>query len=103
MSASPALYRKPPASGVSVLTPFLRHVNTGTLAFVMFVAVALLNTTHGKDSEPRESTPPKAAKSEVVIDYFSFSPKTLTTPVGATVAKKDTQAVSAQLTDEKFH
>jgi uncharacterized membrane protein len=66
----------------------------------MFVAVALLNTTHGKDSA---STPPKAAKTEVVIDNFSFSPKTLTAPVGATVTKKDTQAVSAQLTDEKFH
>ena len=100
MSASPAHYPKPPASCVSVLTAFLRHVNTGTLAFVMFVAVALLNTTHGKDSA---STPPKAAKTEVVIDYFSFSPKTLTAPVGATVTKKDTQTVSAQLTDEKFH
>jgi plastocyanin len=102
MSASPAHYHKPTRC-VSVLSPFLGHVNTGTLALVMFVAVALLNTTHGKNSEPRESIPPKAAKTEVVIDNFSFSPKTLRAPVGTTVAKKDTQAVSAQLTDEKFN
>jgi plastocyanin len=56
----------------------------------MFVALALLSSTHGKDSEPKESTPPKAAKTEVVIDNFSFSPRTLTAPVGTTMAKKKT-------------
>ena len=85
MSPSPAHYPKPPASCASALTPFLRHLNTGTLAFVMFVALALLSSTHGKDSETRESAPQKAAKTEVVIDNFSFSPKTITVPIGATV------------------
>jgi plastocyanin len=66
-------------------SPFLRHLNTGTLAFVMFVALALLSSTHGKNSEARESAPPKATKTEVVIDNFSFSPKTTTVPIGATV------------------
>jgi plastocyanin len=85
MSASPAHYRKPATRCVTVLTPFIRHVNTGTLAFVMFVAFALLSSIRGKDSETRGSAPPKAPETEVVIDNFSFSPKTFTVPVGATV------------------
>src|SRR6266487_1125202 len=85
MPASPVHYQNRTTRSVSVLSPFLRHVNTGTLALVLFVAVALLNTTHGKNSEPRESTPTKAAKTEVVSDNFSLSPKTFTVPPGATV------------------
>ena len=57
----------------------------GALAFVMFGALAFLNATQGTDSETRGSAPPKAPKTEVVIDNFSFSPKTFTVPVGATV------------------
>src|SRR6266480_1852560 len=85
MSASPAHYRKPATRCVTVLTPFLRHLNTGTLAFVLFVALALLNTMRGKEPETRESAPANATKTEVIIGNFSFSPKTLTVPVGATV------------------
>ena len=86
MSASPTHYRKPATRCVTVLTPFLRHLNTGTLAFVLFVALALLNTMRGKEPETIESAPAKATKAEVVIDHFSFSPKTFTVPAGATVA-----------------
>ena len=71
---------------VTVITPFLRHLNTGTLAFVLFVALALLSTMRGKEPETRESAPAKATKTEVVIDNFSFLPKTFTVPAGATVA-----------------
>jgi plastocyanin len=39
----------------------------------------------GKEPETRESAPAKATKTEVVIDNFSFSPKTFTVPAGATV------------------
>ncbi len=85
MSASPAPYRKPATRSVAVLTPFLRHLNTGTLAFVLFVALALLSTMRGKEPETRESAPAKATKTEVVIGNFNFSPKTFTVPVGATV------------------
>ena len=58
-----------------MLTPLIRHVNTGTLAFVLFVALALLSATHGKDSETRESAPLKATKTEVVIDNLAFRDK----------------------------
>jgi plastocyanin len=85
MSASPVHDHKRTARCVSVLSPFLRHVNTGTLAFVLFIALALLSTMRGKEPETRGSAPAKASKIEVVIDNFSFSPKTLTLPAGATV------------------
>src|SRR5207247_6705265 len=70
---------------VSGLSPFLRHGNTRTLAFVLFIALSLLSTMRGKEPETRESAPAKASKIEVVIDNFSFSPKTFTLPAGATV------------------
>lgn len=85
MSASPTPYRKPTTKCVTVLTPFLRHLNTGTLAFFLFVALALLSTMRGKEPETRESAPAKSTKTEVVIDNFSFSPKTFTVPAGGTV------------------
>ena len=68
MSTSPAHYRKPATRCVTALTPFLRHLNTGTLAFVLFVALALLSNMHGKEPETRESAPAGTAKSEVIID-----------------------------------
>ena len=82
MSGSPAPYRTRCAT---ILAPFLRHLNTGTLAFFMLVALALLSSIHGKNSETRESAPAKATKSEIVIDNFSFSPKTFAVPAGGAV------------------
>src|SRR5438034_9814694 len=67
MSASPVHYQNRTTRSVSVITSFLRHLNTGTLALVMFVALALLSTTHGRKAETRESTPAKATTSEVII------------------------------------
>jgi hypothetical protein len=40
----------------------------GTLAFIMFVVLALLNTTHGNEAETRESAHAGTTKSEVIID-----------------------------------
>jgi plastocyanin len=57
----------------------------GTLALAMFVVLALLSSTHGNDSQTRDSAPVKATKTEVTIDNFSFAPNTLTLSVGATV------------------
>ena len=85
MSASPTHYRKPATRCVTVLTPFLRHLNTGTLAFFMLVALASLTSMRGKEAETKASIPVKASKTEVLIDNFSFSPKTFTVPAGATV------------------
>ena len=85
MSASPRQYQRRIARRVTVLSPLLRHLNTGTLAFVLFVALTLLSTMRGKEPETRESAPAKATKIEIVIDNFSFSPKTFTVAPGAAV------------------
>ena len=85
MLASPLNHQKHTARRVSVLCPLLKHLNTGTLAFAWFVAVTLLSSRHGKDSETRPSAPVKAIKTEVAVDNFSFSPNTLTLPARATV------------------
>jgi plastocyanin len=51
----------------------------------MFVAFALLSSIRGKESEIRDLAFTKTTKTEVVIDNFSFSPKTFTVPAGAAV------------------
>ena len=85
MSALPIHYQKRSVRCVSVITPFLRRLNMGTLAFVLFVALALMNTMRGKEPETKASAPAKATKTEVVIGNFNFSPKTFTVPAGAAV------------------
>jgi plastocyanin len=85
MSASVAHYHRPAVKCVSVLSPFLRHLNTGTLAFVLFIAFTLISSIRGKESENRDLASDDAAKSEVIISDFAFSPKTVTVPVGTTV------------------
>src|SRR5207249_5472660 len=67
MSASPVHDHKRTARCVSVLSPFLRHLNTGTLAFVLFVALALLSTMRGKEPETREAAHDRDRESELTI------------------------------------
>jgi hypothetical protein len=55
--ASPPRGQKHRLNAVSILTPFLRHLNTGTLAFVMFVSLAVLSPTRGTDFENAGSAP----------------------------------------------
>jgi plastocyanin len=85
MSASRALCPKSSIRYVSVLTLFLRHLNTATLAFFLLVALAALTSIRGKEAETKASIRIKATKTEVAIANFSFSPKTFTVPAGATV------------------
>src|SRR6266550_519250 len=98
-------HQKHTARRVSVLCPLLKHLNTGTLAFAMFVAVALLSSTDGEDSETRASAPVKAIKTEVAIDNFSFSTNTLTLPVRATVTwiNHDNVPHVVASADNQFH
>ena len=77
MKTDNRLSRRIPASGVhehkqpqrslAPLSPFLKHVNMPTLALLMFLGVALLNTTDGKDAQTKE---PAAgiSNTEVVTD-----------------------------------
>jgi hypothetical protein len=40
-----------PGTWLAALFPLLRYLNTRTLALLMFVGFAFLNTTHGKDPQ----------------------------------------------------
>jgi len=55
--ASPPRGQSHRLKAVSILTPFLRHLNTGTLAFIMFVSLAVLSPTRGTDFENAGSAP----------------------------------------------
>ena len=58
-------HRPPTSSGadnnqrgtwLAAVLPLLRYLNTGTLAFSLFVGFAVLNTTHGKDAQTDKPT-----------------------------------------------
>jgi plastocyanin len=105
MSTSPSHYRKPATRCMTVLTPFLRHLNTGTLAFFLLIALASLTNMRGKEAETKASIPVKASRTEVAIDNFSFSPKTFTVPAGATVTWTNHDNVPHVITsdDDRFN
>jgi len=54
MFASP-LYHQKPGTGKAQST-FLKYLSQPTLAFVMFIALALLSSIGGKESETKKST-----------------------------------------------
>jgi hypothetical protein len=65
--ASPLRSQKHNLRAASILTPFLRHLNTGTLAFVMFVSLAVLSPIRGRDFENAGS----AAANQGYLQVFS--------------------------------
>jgi plastocyanin len=85
MTTSPAHYPRSATKCVTVLTPFLRHLNTGTLAIFLFVALASLTSIRGREVETKGSTSVEADKNEIAIGDFSFSPKMFTLSPGAAV------------------
>ena len=87
MFASPIQNHRPrqTAKFSRAASPFLRHLNTGTLAFFLLVALASLTSIRGRETETKGSIAADANKTGIIIADFSFSPKTLTVPAGATV------------------
>jgi plastocyanin len=85
MTTSPAYYPRSATKCVTVLIPFLRHLNTGTLAISLFVALAALTSIRGREVEAKGSIPVEAAKKEIAIADFTFSPKMFTVSPGAMV------------------
>src|SRR5947207_14262564 len=59
-------YHGPGTKGSAVTCRFLKQLNMGTLACAMFVALALLSNTQGKDAGPGKLSAPRSAKTEVV-------------------------------------
>ena len=78
-SAFDVSYHGPDTKGSPVACRFLRQLNMGTLACAMFVALALLSNTPGKDAGPGKLSAPRAAKTQVVTDTVSFTPHTIAT------------------------
>ena len=86
MTTSPAYYPRSATKCVTALTPFfLRHLNTGTLAIFLFVALAFLTSIRGREVETKGSIPVEVDRKEIAIANFSFSPKVFTVSAGGTV------------------
>jgi len=67
MLASAVHYNKSAVGSVSVLAVFLRHLNTGTLALALFVALALLTAARGKEPDARVSAHARDIESQLTI------------------------------------
>jgi hypothetical protein len=67
MLASAIHYNKSAAGRVSVLAAFVRHLNAGTLALVLFVALALLTAAKGKEPETTVSARARGTESQLAI------------------------------------
>ena len=66
MSTDFVHHPKSTARCLSVLCPFLKYLNADTLAIAMFVALALLSASRGKEIETRGSHFTKVTKPEEV-------------------------------------
>lgn len=64
---TPLIHSNGPAIGLSPRYAFLRHLNTSTLALVLFVAFALLDTTRAEESQSNEWTHPRETDAELVV------------------------------------
>jgi plastocyanin len=62
-----------------------RHLNMCTLAFALFVAVALLASIGAEKGDIRSPVLSENGHAEVVLEKLRFSPQTLSVPVGTTV------------------
>ena len=65
--STPHTYCHGRAIGLSTRYAFLRHVNTNTLAVVLFVALALVDITRAKEPQNNESARTGHADAELAI------------------------------------
>jgi hypothetical protein len=63
----PCTYYHGRATGLSTRYRFLRHVNTNTLALVLFVAMALVGITRAKEPQNNESAHTGDAGAELAV------------------------------------
>jgi len=94
MKTDNRLGRRIPASGVhdhkqpqwwlAPLSPFLTYINMRTLALLMFVSFAVLNTTHGNDGETKQQVT-KNSGSQVIADRQHDLAQAATPPTNYTI------------------
>jgi hypothetical protein len=70
-----------------LLSPFLKHVNMRTLALLMFVGFAVVNTTHGKDAETKKSALVGTNKIEIADNSHNEAADVATEPAGHTTSE----------------
>jgi plastocyanin len=85
-------------------SPFLKYLNTCTLAFALIAALALLTSIRGKESESKGAPCLENNKAEVVIDPITISPRTITVPTGTSVTwtNHDTVSPAAVRAENQF-
>jgi hypothetical protein len=64
---TPFIHSNGAVIGLPTRYAFLRHLNTSTLALVLFVAFALLGTTQAKESQNNEWIHPRETDAELVV------------------------------------
>jgi len=65
--STPLTYYQGRATALSVRYAFLRHLNTSTLALILFVAFAVLGTTRAKESQNDEWVHASKTDAELVV------------------------------------
>jgi hypothetical protein len=89
MSASPPPYHDSTVTSASTRSALLRHLNTNTLALVLFVALALLNITRGKEPQNNESAHARDTESQLAIRPCDTSTLALQAVQGHEFTAKD--------------
>ena len=69
-----------------LLSPFLKHVNMRTLALLMFLGVAVLNTTRGNDAETKEPVFAENTEAQVIDSSHHEGAQPATVPTSNTIA-----------------
>ena len=70
VSATFIHHRDEPGLWLAVLSTFLRHVNMCTLALFLFVGFAVLDTTHGKETETWKPASLGNSKIEIIDNGY---------------------------------
>jgi hypothetical protein len=71
MLASPLQPQRINRRNASVISPFRRHINTGNLAMVLFVALAVLSTMRGKETETTKTLDYHAEVQQGYLEVYS--------------------------------
>ena len=66
MSAHSLQYKPQPVKYVNVLSPYLRHLNMGTLALILAIGLAIVTNMRGKSPDVGKSTSGGTPESRVV-------------------------------------
>jgi hypothetical protein len=71
MLASPLQSKRTNRRNVSVISPFRRNINAGNLAIVLFVALAVLSTMRGKETETTKTLDYYAEVQQGYLEVYS--------------------------------